>query len=124
MKVLDHQSLGSGFMTNRDAVSSEINAKERAPIGPQKNKDNNQQAKKNEVEDVEMNELDGECDNTINKSMNLTNDSSDSEPDLDSSDPNFHAQQIHKKFKLRIKDYKKKQLPHCVKVDQDAWKDP
>lgn len=94
MKNADQQLLMSGFMTNRDAVSSEINAKERVPIGPQKNKDNNQQAKKNEVEDVEMNELDGDCDNTMNKSTIMTNDSSDSEGALDSSDPNFHAKQI------------------------------
>lgn len=124
MKNADTQPVMSGFVTSRDAVSSEINAKDREPIGPQKNKDNNQQAKKSVAEDVEMNELDGDCDNTMNKSLNLGNDSSDADDHLDSSDPQFHAKQIHKKFKLRLKEYKKKQLPTLVKPDQQAWKDP
>jgi hypothetical protein len=58
---------------------------------------------------VEMNEMEteGDCD-APNKSMTSTqNDSSDDE-EISSEDPNFHAKQIAKKFKQRIKQYKLK----------------
>ena len=31
---------------------------------------------------------------------------------------------IARKFKKRIKEYKRKEMKTLVKVDQDAWKDP
>ena len=46
-----------GFMTSREAVSSEINAIERGPIGPQKNKEQSQAIKNISADDVEMTEL-------------------------------------------------------------------
>lgn len=80
-------------------MSSESNAFARGPIGPQKNKGQSQAIKNQACDEVMMTEGDLECEPTPLKSASSTNDSTDEEEEIDSSDPQFHAKQIQRKFK-------------------------
>jgi hypothetical protein len=101
--------------------SSDINAWQIGPIGPQKTKEQRQITQNTTLDEPEMMNDIQEIDHLSIETgpLHKVMDSSDSDDNItDSSDPNFHAQQIARKFKKRCRDQKNKQLLTLVKIDQ------